>query len=319
MFDMSGVSCVVRKIDSVEAEQLLSTGKNPRPTLQRKVISYSSIMRRGDWGLSESAIIISDDGSLMNGFHRMQALIASQTTQLFIVVTGAPQAMLRYIDGGKSRTAVDIMRLVGNCDGMAQWKALLLTSITRLFASMPNVNSTPTTQADFPRLYLIVKKHVDFAMQACTSRKRGFAVAPVLCAIARAHAFCEQSEEQLRRLESFCEMIFRAELTCVPADVTSFAAKLDTFQTDGKYGGEAQKEVYNIASWVLAHICCGEQLPRDKKGLVMWTRAEKVTDWIPLTANMRLKLLSQEFNSVSRSGEKNKELRESYIPGLAGN
>lgn len=59
-----------------------------RPAMGRVVKRYASEMRRGEWGKSESKIVLghlNDGVCLLNGQHRMMAIVQSGTSQTFTV------------------------------------------------------------------------------------------------------------------------------------------------------------------------------------------------------------------------------------------
>lgn len=82
--------------------------KKISPDKQRKLnqsrcVEYAEQMKAGLWGLSTDAIGFSTDDHLINGQHRLYAVILSNTTQRFLVVYGLPPESLNNIDIGLSR------------------------------------------------------------------------------------------------------------------------------------------------------------------------------------------------------------------------
>lgn len=82
--------------------------KKISPDKQRKLnqsrcIEYAEQMKAGLWGLSTDAIGFSTDDNLINGQHRLYAIILSNTTQRFLVVYDLPPESLNNIDIGLSR------------------------------------------------------------------------------------------------------------------------------------------------------------------------------------------------------------------------
>ena len=82
--------------------------KKISPEKQRKLnqsrcVEYAEQMKAGLWGLSTDAIGFSTDNHLINGQHRLYAVILSNTTQRFLVVYDLPPESLNNIDIGLSR------------------------------------------------------------------------------------------------------------------------------------------------------------------------------------------------------------------------
>lgn len=82
--------------------------RNPRP---RKVAEYAAAMRDGRWLFTGDPIQFDTDRRLLNGQHRLQAVVESGIAQEFLVVTDLPGEAQLYMDQGAKRTAGDQMRL----------------------------------------------------------------------------------------------------------------------------------------------------------------------------------------------------------------
>jgi hypothetical protein len=58
-------------------------------------------------------IVLDEDGHLLDGQHRLAAVLQSGTTQTFIVRFDAPAEAIAVIDAGRARTAADTLRIEG--------------------------------------------------------------------------------------------------------------------------------------------------------------------------------------------------------------
>lgn len=90
-------------ISPENASRLLATSPGNRKISMAQVRKYASIMKGGTW-LPFSYVSLDDKMRLMDGHHRMEAVVLSQTTQKFILVVGAEreQALLG-MDQGRMR------------------------------------------------------------------------------------------------------------------------------------------------------------------------------------------------------------------------
>ena len=61
-------------------------------------------MKAGRWGLSNDAITVDSEGRFLNAQHRMRAVIASETTQRFILLFGVEKESAQWLDIGKKRS-----------------------------------------------------------------------------------------------------------------------------------------------------------------------------------------------------------------------
>ena len=91
------------------------------PTLQRKlkpgvVSGYARAMRSGTWGLTHQGIAIDDNGFLVDGQHRLEAIVESGVTITLLVTTGVPSngdgtsngvSVIDMIDRGSPRSVGD--------------------------------------------------------------------------------------------------------------------------------------------------------------------------------------------------------------------
>jgi hypothetical protein len=95
------------------ADQWLSRNPHNRPVSQGRVREYAALMAKGEWLLSPDAIAFDWNGNLMNGQHRLWALIESEQTLTFLVVRGLHPEAFKITDTGKSRSANDVLVIEG--------------------------------------------------------------------------------------------------------------------------------------------------------------------------------------------------------------
>ena len=96
---------VLADIDPAIAAKILSLNfENNRPASKRQIKKLASDMKEGRWSLVRDAITISQKGFLVNGQHRLEAVIESGTTQSFIFFFGATDEAVQLLDIGRKRT-----------------------------------------------------------------------------------------------------------------------------------------------------------------------------------------------------------------------
>lgn len=96
-------------IDPVIATEILHRNNHNRPISDLTVKRYAQMMRQGKWQFNGEPIIIGEDGSLIDGQHRLKAIIDSKSTQEMIVVKGVSKTAYQTIDIGKKRTGADAL------------------------------------------------------------------------------------------------------------------------------------------------------------------------------------------------------------------
>jgi hypothetical protein len=129
---------------------LKNAGKN-RKLSEKKVQDYAKQMTDGEWVLNGEPIIFGKSGNLIDGQHRLRAVIYANTTVQMLVVRGVNDEYFDSIDSGKSRSLQDVF----SCKDIAN--SQLISSIVKKFYIMCN-----NPQAGFFRDY----------SHATTSRKK---------------------------------------------------------------------------------------------------------------------------------------------------
>lgn len=93
---------------------LLRNAGNRRPTYGT-VLFYARQMIDGDWRKTGQGILIDENGRLLDGQHRLWAVLQTGVAVWLYVVTGIESSgnMFAFIDASKARTAADSLRTAG--------------------------------------------------------------------------------------------------------------------------------------------------------------------------------------------------------------
>lgn len=105
------VQSSVEMISPAEAHKLLSQHPRNRRLSRNRVNSLARAMTAGQWVFDGQPIRIDNQGSLVDGQHRLNALIAADMTLPFLVVRGVPTESMATMDTGKSRSFGDILTI----------------------------------------------------------------------------------------------------------------------------------------------------------------------------------------------------------------
>lgn len=104
------------KIELVTSEiaiELLKSNTRNRPMKQRLVLDYARQMRDGLWKENGEPIIISDGNVLLDGQHRLAAIVKSNTSHNILIVSGVNGDVFDTIDTGKTRSGSDVLATSG--------------------------------------------------------------------------------------------------------------------------------------------------------------------------------------------------------------
>lgn len=99
------------KVTPEAAEEWLTRNAKNRTVRPKKVAQYVADMLAGRWMFTGDPIQFDTDRRLINGQHRLQAVIEAGVPQEFLVITDLPAEAQLYMDQGSKRTPGDQMRL----------------------------------------------------------------------------------------------------------------------------------------------------------------------------------------------------------------
>lgn len=80
---------------------------------RRAVTGYAEEMRAGKWLVTGETIKIDRDGGLIDGQHRLHAIMEAGVTLPVLVVRGLDRSVIRVIDTAIRRSAADSLRFAG--------------------------------------------------------------------------------------------------------------------------------------------------------------------------------------------------------------
>lgn len=97
-----------------DAVRLLEHNKENRRLRIHDVRKYARDLAQGRWTLNNDAICITPSGRLINGQHRLEAIVEAGVPMTALVSRDMPDDTQHNMDGGARRTAADALHLTGN-------------------------------------------------------------------------------------------------------------------------------------------------------------------------------------------------------------
>lgn len=150
---------VTENISPGKAQQYLNTSKGNRAMGKVYVHSYADTMKRGAWMLNGVPIIFDNEGHLLDGHHRLLAIIEAGIPVRMDVVRGvSPEAFTTY-DCGRHRNVGQILSMQGvkhyNLVGSIVVANDRLIRSGRLWSNntAASGNKIPNTNTDLYELY----------------------------------------------------------------------------------------------------------------------------------------------------------------------
>ncbi len=99
------------KVTPAMALEWLAMNKGNRRLRRLHIRQLADAMLRGEWVLTPDGIAFDVNGTLINGQHRLHAIVLSGMTIEMNVTTGVPEKAFKVIDQGVKRTTGDLLRL----------------------------------------------------------------------------------------------------------------------------------------------------------------------------------------------------------------
>lgn len=114
MPETNNIKTEILAINPALAEKLLGHNVNNRGIRRRMVVTYARDMEAGLWRLAGSPIVFAADGTLLDGQHRLLAVIESGCTIEFLVIYGVERAAQPVLDTGAKRSFADVLAMRGH-------------------------------------------------------------------------------------------------------------------------------------------------------------------------------------------------------------
>jgi hypothetical protein len=158
----------VVQMTAVLAEKILERNTLNRSLRAGVVEKYARDMVTDDWPLNAETIKVTDDGRLLDGQHRLYAIILANETRPGIavpmmVVEGLDPAVMPTIDTGAARTFADVLTIE------KETNTTMVASAIRLLAwwqTNPRPAGISGLKATHSELHAVLQKNLDFFARA---------------------------------------------------------------------------------------------------------------------------------------------------------
>jgi hypothetical protein len=97
----------IENVSPTKAKQWLQGNVDNRKLREGRVLFFSRLLQEDEWELTGDAIVFDDQGVLINGQHRLTALVVAKTSAQFLVLRGVPSKAQEVMDQGLSRNLGD--------------------------------------------------------------------------------------------------------------------------------------------------------------------------------------------------------------------
>lgn len=95
------------------AKEMLDANEVNRNVSRDRVERHKRAMLDGKWAFIGDPVRQSVDGELLDGQHRLTAIVESGVTVTLVVIRGIPVEHQKYMDSGRVRSSADSVRMMG--------------------------------------------------------------------------------------------------------------------------------------------------------------------------------------------------------------
>lgn len=239
----------VINVDPALAFRWLEGNTHNRPLNQAHVERLARDMKAGRWRLTHQGIAFDTTGLLIDGQHRLCAVIEADTSVRMRVFFNEPPDNRHVLDTGERRSNLHVLSITGQ---VGKLTTCLLATLRALLAGMTSRprRLTPGEEAEqFAKHRLAI----EFAMDHLgTASSRGLATSQIRAVVARAYYSANH-----QRLAHFCDVL-RSGMPADEADSIIVSLRDFLIQTHGEGKGEAARRVrYAKTEWALAAFLDG--------------------------------------------------------------
>lgn len=161
------ITTSIDRITPVQAMAILELAGKNRAISRTVVKRYAASMEQGDWCLNGEAIIIDDTGYLLDGQHRLHAVIESGCTIEALVVRGVDRDAFPTVDIGLKRSASSVFAMDGHSNTTA-----LAAGLRLLHSWLSQGNLDTSHRAASPtELRRVLDEHPDMTLSATAAAK----------------------------------------------------------------------------------------------------------------------------------------------------
>jgi hypothetical protein len=190
---------IIMEIDPALAAKWLEGNTHNRKLEQRVADDYAREILAGRWRLTHQGIAFDGKGVLIDGQHRLWAVVLSEKTVKMRVFFNEPAENMQAVDTGKRRSNFDVLRLTGEAGEVT------ISHLAALRAMITGDSPSVLWMTAGEESQLLSKHHeaLDFAMRRLDySRHKGIATASIRGVVARAYYSTDHD-----RLARFCDIL----------------------------------------------------------------------------------------------------------------
>lgn len=248
------IFCEVVAVTPEMASEWIDGHVNYRNLRARRVKQYAGLMERGEWRLSQP-LIFDTTGKLVDGQHRLQALILTGKTIPFVVLRNLPCESIVCLDVNMARKPADVLGQFLTANAKEVQTIIRAIYLGGKFDS----HTDPIFNCEVEKYYHMYKEGIDFCLSYLFPKENGKSISPIFGAFGRA-AMYYKGHNKSRLVE--CAEIFMTERYKTDADETILALNKAIRNSPITRGSDHRAKVYCKAARAISAWIDGQQLTK---------------------------------------------------------
>lgn len=127
---MGELSAELMKVTPSQAKLWLGANNGNRKLRGWWVSALAEAIKRGEWIASHQGIAFTENGRLIDGQHRLSAIVSANIPVEMLVVRGVPENAFKVIDAGVKRSISDLTGLDKKCAQVSRLAASILFPVS---------------------------------------------------------------------------------------------------------------------------------------------------------------------------------------------
>lgn len=152
----AAVKARVRLVTPKLAADWLTRNPRNRPLSEKFATRYAAEMKVGRWEMNGQPVVLDTDGNLIDGQHRLRAVVLTGMAVPMLVVEGVHPGTFQTIDQGRKRSLAQYLQLDGEHRANTLAGSLAWLNALTDGCGQPRPSSRRTTIAD---LYAVLAAH----------------------------------------------------------------------------------------------------------------------------------------------------------------
>jgi len=246
------------------AAEFLKRNTGNRTIRKTAVVQYADDLRRGNWKLTHQGVAISPNGRLLDGQHRLSAIVQSGIAAQMVVALDVPEDAYLVMDRGKPRRIADALDIT-------QREAETCAYIARLH----NIGSVEPFHVQ--EVLLNFGDHINDLYNAASHTPKGRSTAAIKAAVVLRLKDC-QTRHSIHILEQWRAFILSDFDNMWPSVKSFYRQIIDEPQK----GGGKNQDQRALRAWVAfdpSRMNLGKIIIRDHEKLFQEMRAVWRPSW----------------------------------------